>query len=313
MTKGVNYPSSITIDFRAIKEVVTMQSVIEDYGIEGLRRIGRNLRGRCPIHKGNRMDSFCVSLERNLFNCFSCQARGDVLAFVAAIERCSIREAATKLQERFSISSRSARPVQRPTAKAEPKELHPNQPLTFALRDIDIHHAYLSSRGISADTAETFGVGLYAGKGTMTGRIVIPIHNNHGQLVAYAGRSIDAGEPRYKLPRGFHSSLELFNLHRVTAQEVVIVEGFFDCMKVWQALFPFVVALMGCNMSLHQQQVIESRFKRVTLMMDGDDAGRRAADRIASRLAHRHVRIVSIPDGKQPDELSTSQIGNLLA
>ena len=52
----------------------------------------------------------------------------------------------------------------------------------------------------------------------MHDRIVIPIHNREGELVAYAGRSIDGSEPRYKFPAGFHKSLELFNLHRVTGE-----------------------------------------------------------------------------------------------
>ena len=73
----------------------------------------------------------------------------------------------------------------------------------------------------------------------MHDRIVIPIHNPEGELVAYAGRSIDGSEPRYKFPAGFHKSLELFNLHRVRGEvSVVLVEGFFDCMKVTQAGFP---------------------------------------------------------------------------
>jgi DNA primase len=87
----------------------------------------------------------------------------------------------------------------------------------------------------------------------MSGRIVIPIHNAEGELVAYSGRALDeATEPRYKLPAGFNKSLELFNLHRALAHStvmVIVVEGFFDAMKVHQAGFPAVVALMGSSLS----------------------------------------------------------------
>jgi len=68
----------------------------------------------------------------------------------------------------------------------------------------------------------------------MRGRLVIPIADELGQTVAYAGRSLDGQDPRYKLPVGFRKSWVLFNLHRATAcrrDEVVVVEGFFDCMK----------------------------------------------------------------------------------
>jgi DNA primase len=70
----------------------------------------------------------------------------------------------------------------------------------------------------------------------MAGRIVIPIESERGELVAYAGRSIDGSEPKYKLPAGFKKSQVLFNLCRameeVPTGAVVLVEGFFDCMKV---------------------------------------------------------------------------------
>jgi DNA primase len=88
---------------------------------------------------------------------------------------------------------------------------------TFQLKGIDPAHPYLFTRGISRETAESFGVGYFAGKGSMSGRVVIPIHNEEGGLVAYAGRTIDDSEPKYKLPVGFHKSLELFNLHRAIA------------------------------------------------------------------------------------------------
>ena len=54
----------------------------------------------------------------------------------------------------------------------------------------------------------------------MSGRVVIPIHDDSGQLVAYAGRAVDGSEPRYKLPAGFHKGQVLYNLHRVIAPEV---------------------------------------------------------------------------------------------
>ena len=64
---------------------------------------------------------------------------------------------------------------------------------------MDSSHAYLAGRGIARETAEHFGVGLFSGKGSMSGRVVIPIHNQAGELVAYAGRSIDGTEPRLRV------------------------------------------------------------------------------------------------------------------
>ena len=85
----------------------------------------------------------------------------------------------------------------------------------------------------------------------MSGRVVIPIHSEGGELVAYAGRAVDAAEPKYKLPAGFKKSAEVFNLHRLIAlsetarERVVVCEGFFDCMKVHQAGFAAVARTDG--------------------------------------------------------------------
>ena len=113
----------------------------------------------------------------------------------------------------------------------------------------------------------------------------------------------------------------LFNLCRAledsdgaegSAGAVVVVEGFFDCMKVTQAEFP-CVALMGCSMSEEQESQLSLNFRQVIIALDGDEAGRRAAGEIAARLAHRmSVRIVDVPDGKQPDQLPTEELRLLL-
>src|SRR6202020_544957 len=142
-----------------------------------------------------------------------------------------------------------------------------NKPLNFQLRSIEHTHPYLAARGITKETAEQFGVGFFSGKGSMSGRIVFPIHNEQGELVAYAGRAIDDSEPRYKLPAGFHKSVELFNLHRAigesgTTGHVVVVEGFFDGMKVSQAGLP-CVGLMGSSLSEAQEVLLARHFKNV--------------------------------------------------
>jgi DNA primase len=128
------------------------------------------------------------------------------------------------------------------------------------------------------------------------------------------GRTIDGSEPRYRFPAGFHKSLELFNLHRVRGEmSVVIVEGFFDCMRVMQAGFP-CVALMGSTMSRAQEDLLAEHFAHVTLMLDGDEAGRAAAPEIADRLRRRvyQVDVVDLPDSTQPDHLAVEELGQSL-
>jgi DNA primase len=303
------------VDFKAVKAVVGIQAVLDRYQINWLRKSKDELRGRCPIHQGDGENAFHVNLTKNAFNCFSCKARGNVLDFVAAMEKCSVRDAGLKLKEWYSITESTA-PARGPKAVPEDRgagEPVSNKPLTFQLKDVDPSHPYISERGIAKETAERFGVGYFAGRGSMHGRIVIPIHNERGELVAYAGRSIDGSEPRYKLPAGFHKSRELFNLHRATEESnperrVVVVEGFFDCMKISQAGLP-CVALMGSSLSETQEQLLADHFKSACLMLDGDKAGQTATDECLTRLGRRmYVWAAVLLDGRQPDQLTTDEI-----
>jgi DNA primase len=101
---------SAWVDFGALKEAVSVEAVLSHYQVNGLRRRRRGrLQGRCPIHRGERDDAFHVDLAKNLFHCFACQAGGNVLDFVAAMEGCSIREAALKLQAWFGSPQREMR------------------------------------------------------------------------------------------------------------------------------------------------------------------------------------------------------------
>jgi len=318
---------AVWVDFKTIKAAVSIQAVLQHYGIK-LRASGHELRGACPIHGGKEKDCFHANTAKNNFNCFapSCQAHGNVLDLVAAMERCTVRDAAIRLSEWFAIAAgsgsgeQSAAPVAATGSELAPEKVgeraEPNKLLTFQLQGIDNAHPYLASRGISRETAESFGGGFFPGKGSMAGRMVIPIHNETGELVAYAGRSIDGSEPKYKLPAGFRKSVELFALHRATSLEgrgvVVVVEGFFDCLKVWQAGFP-AVALMGCSMSREQEDLLAAHFRGAWLMLDGDEAGRKGTAEILPRLARRlFVKLVDVGEGKQPDQLSDIEITALL-
>ena len=250
---------------------------------------------------------------------------GNVLDFVAYMESCSVREAALHLQDWFSISRDSVgrhtgggaqrqvlssiRRESREPVSAISAEYNP--PLSFMLRNVDVRHPYLAERRISLETAEHFGIGFFQGQGYMQRRIVIPIHSEDGRLVAYAGRSLGAAEPRYCFPPRFHKSLVLFNLHRAVlhGKTVVVVEGFFDCLTVHQADLPCVVALMGCSLSQHQERLLQKHFEEVVLLLDGDKAGRTASAAIAARLCSTiSTRLVEIPAGRQPDQLGADQI-----
>lgn len=92
------------VDFRIVKAAVTMQMVLDHYGVT-LKKSGHELRGKCPIHRGSNTKHFTVNVSKNVFKCFfaQCDAHGNVLDFVAAMECCSVREAAVRLAEWFKV------------------------------------------------------------------------------------------------------------------------------------------------------------------------------------------------------------------
>ncbi len=323
------------VDFRAVKAAITMERVLTHYGLLGqFKRSGDSLSGPCPIHKGTNPTQFRVSITKNVWNCFSeCKHGGNTLDFIARMDGITIHAAAVKAVEWFGLDpeavsgeSDDARETKTETPKPKvaksaptPETTTPNSPLKFRLDKLDRSHPYLAERGLTEETLVDFGVG-FCGKGMMKDRIAIPIHNPGGQVVAYAGRAVtspDDNNPKYKLPPGFRKSLELFNIDRAiqepTERPLVVVEGFFDAMKLHQNGCRKVVALMGSTMSYAQEELLRKhsdQIGRVIVMLDEDEAGCAARADIAARLARfAYVRIHSFEkEGMQPEDLSQEQI-----
>jgi DNA primase len=301
-----------------------METVLSHYDVR-LRRVGAGaFRGRCPLptHSSARSnDSFSVSFTGNVWSCqsASCIAArsgrvgGNVLDFIAEMERCSVREAAVRLQHSLA-ENQSPRLTSR--NQQQFPETSENRPLSFSLCNVVHHHPYVASRGLSEHTARYFGVGYYNGSGFLRGRVVIPIHNERGELVAYSGRAIGKSQPKYRLPAGFHKSHVLFNLHRAIQEggrTLILVEGFFDTFKIHQAGHHNVAALMGSKLSLRQAGLIETYFDRVILMLDADEAGRAGTFAAATALSPiLAVQTVELASGTQPDGLALEEIRQFL-
>ena len=309
-------------------------------------------RGCCPIHHGTDDSQFAVTPDKNLWRCFSktgCVSGGNHLDLVTKLEDCTAHEAAWKMNEWFnlgqekvtkprdqqsknerkaapykqrsdssSLVSEATAPIPQKTQPEPTVETGTNKVLGFALENLDAAHPYLTERGLFPDTIAEFGIG-YCSKGIMAGRIAIPIHNSTGELVANAGRwpgTPPDGKEKYRLPGGFKKTLELYNAHRAFAepqdQPLVIVEGFFDVMHLWQSGFRRVVALMGWFLSPQQEAIIAQQVNpasRILLMLDADEAGEAARLQVASQLS-RHCFVRSIP---LPSEGVTDDILALLS
>jgi len=321
------------VDFKQTKEKVSMEEILGHYGLlKDLKRNEDELVGFCPIRdeKHYNKNAFCVNSSKNNWHCFSCGAGGNVLDFVCSMEDIDIRQAGLLIQKWFGIVSEQKRQLakERKKVRKEKKETKPEQeivnpPLTFELKALDRKHPYLKERGLKKETIKEFGLG-YCKRGLMKGRIVIPIHNEKGELVAYAGRypgDPPEGEPKYKLPQKFKKHLVVFNLNRVKDiakdEELIVVEGFFDVFNLWQAGYKNAIALMGTSMSDEQEKLIVEAVGengKVALIFDSDEAGRSGSQDALTRLvSHAYVKLVKpTEEGLGPDALSKEKMKRLL-
>ena len=335
------------VDFKLIKSKVSIVQILERYGaLESLAQSGNGerLSGACPIHGGTNKTHFRVSVSKNCWNCFGqCQCGGNIIDFVSKKEDVSFRDAALLIQDWFldetepAPTNRCAR-VELTTVNEEPprprhdlltkeppvteEETGGNPVLSFELAKLDPAHSYLKERGLTEETIATFGLG-YCAKGVLRGHIAIPIHNRDGELVGYAGRfpgTPEKGQGKYRLPKGFRKSLEVFNLHRAAQSNqdapLVIVEGFFDCIALHQRGYERVVALMGSSFSDAQEEAIIdiATDGRVIVFFDNDEAGRKGAVEAVWRLTQRiYAKAIFAPgDRRQPEDMSPHEMRHLL-
>lgn len=323
---------------------IPIVTVLSRYNVQ-LRATGKGLHGPCPLpsHVGeNKKEPFSVNTEDNYWQCFSPKCAenrggkrgGDVINFVMAKECTEDYYSAAELLKSWYGGGE----VQFPRAVPNPKKVDAgevveetaplvNIPLEERwgkgkgqLSGIEYDHPYLAERGFSPDLCESFGVGYFTGKGTMSGRIVFPIHNSKGELLAYCGRLVDPDKawrpkdapadfepPRWQQPPNFHRSIELYNLHRVpfVSDEIILFESFWGVLAAARAGLDMAVALMGSSISDEQFEVLRG-YGKVILCMDGDEPGRAATRAIAPKLMELEkgsVKVVWLPTGKQPDEL----------
>ena len=185
------------VDFKQVKASVTFEQLLAHYELKLKPAKGSELLGLCPFHQDTK-PSFRVNTEKNVFHCFGCDAKGNVLDFVARKESVTIRKAALMLSEWFELGngekeapSSNLSPTESPNEDSTGSEKPPetNQPLSFTLK-LAYDHPYLKERGIEPELAQEFGTG-FCKRGMMKNRIAIPIHDSDGQLVAYAGRLIE--------------------------------------------------------------------------------------------------------------------------
>lgn len=333
------------IDFKELRSKLRFEEVLAHYGVEVKRR-GEQHTGFCPLpgHSGKRnTPSFSANLERGIFQCFGCQAKGNILDFAVLMEKedpkdgRGVKKVAAGLRAKFcpdDAKENGRKPARAkdddPPAKQLEMDGIVNEPLDFELKGLDPDHPYLAERGFSHDTTVHFGLG-YCARGLLAERIAIPLHDSEGRLIGYAGRVIDdkaitADNPKYRLPSKreregrtleFRKSLFLYNGFRVTpGDNLIVVEGFPSVWWLHQHGFSKVVATMGSDVSDEQIKLILGLVYptgNIRIMPDSDKAGERFAQSLLTKLSpERFVRWVKLADGCQPTDLSEEQLNHCL-
>ena len=309
------------MDFALIRERAEFATILARYDIAPACRQGQ-ITVLCPFHD-DRQPSLSVNLDRKLFHCFACQAKGDILDFVAKIEQVSLLDAARIVARCCGIPLEGQLPTRRRAPKKSVDRQNAcsvNRPIRGVRQQnskaspccstaLDPTHRYLFDRGLTPELIQVFGLGV-CDQGRLRGRVCIPIHSPDGaQVLGHSGRwandEVPDGIPRYLMPPGFRKSALLFNYHRVVgAQHLVIVEGYWSVFRLHALNVP-AVALMGTSLSDPQLDLLRrSKARRFTLLLDADPAGRKATEDLLPRLSSLFfVRTPALPDNESPDTL----------
>lgn len=341
------------IDFKYIRQHADIVSVAEHFGLKPVKDGSKDGQYRCfcPFHDDHN-PSLKLNRDRNIFNCFVCDEGGNVLDFVKEHEGIELRPAAKMVAEICGIatSDRSPSPngkkLKKPegkkhknkkTKKAKPepdpisgetdRELEEldgepyNKPLTFELKNLITEHPWLEERGILEDEIKHFGMGI-AQRGVMKDRLVFPIHDAKGNLVAYCGRyvgdDVPKDEAKYKQPTKFRKELELFNFCRTIQLEpdmpLILVESFFSAIKLHMLSYR-AAALMGRSMSEAQLKLLKDAGETsVMLFLDGDDPGRAAVTTIGRQLLEEGFEVTApvVAEDFKPHRCSTKKLEEIV-
>jgi DNA primase len=333
-----------------LKSSVDIVSVVGEW--VRLRRSGANrYMGLCPFHN-EKSPSFTVHVVHQFYKCFSCGAGGDVVKFVMEKEGLSFYEALKSLSERYGIPmpKRSQYADEDSKLRGSLLAMHEQAQENFCAnlksQAGEVARAYIAKRGLAPGTVEHFGLGysdrsgralvrLFEQRGfpvaqmeesglvgkrqdgslydRFRNRLMFPIHNESGKIIAFGGRALSADdEPKYlnspETPLYVKKKV-LYNLHRAKEgvrkeDRVILVEGYMDAIGVTAAGFRNVVASCGTALTTDQVQAVKRHSHRISVNFDPDGPGASAAERSIDILLAEgmQVRIVELDDGLDPDE-----------
>lgn len=339
-------PMSFEDLFEEIKRQYDILNLVSQY--VKLKRVGKNYVGLCPFH-AEKTPSFTVNPEKQIFKCFGCGASGDVISFYMKIKGLDFRSALLELAERAGLEIKTL-PFKEKKRERELVELnfkvakiYQNFLHTHPLGDKA--REYLKKRGLSEETWENFFLGYAPPEGRVLAgllrasqfdmeqaieagllkkmddgsyldlfrdRLVIPILNEKGECVGFAGRALSPDvEPKYlnsPETRLFKKSEILYGLFQSKEfikkeRSLYLVEGYFDYLSLWERGIKNVVATCGTALTERHVQKICSYAEDIYLFFDGDKAGKKAALRAISLFSkkNRLPQVINLPSEEDPD------------
>jgi DNA primase len=332
-----------------IEEVRQRADIVEVIGEHvRLKRTGRNFVGLCPFHQ-EKTPSFSVNAERGFFHCFGCNAGGSVFNFIMKMEGLTFPEAVRSLAQRYGIELPEEQSDGGPSRSERESMYLANQTaaeffshVLWKTPDGEHPRAYLESRGISRETAQAFRIGFAPARilaltkalerrglreaGVRLGlvkndadgsrdmfraRLMFPIRDVQGRVVAFGGRVLDDRQPKYlNSPESplYSKTRTIYGLYEARAtiaakDRAILVEGYIDAIALAQADCKEAVAGCGTALTVEQLRLLGRHTRNVFACFDGDDAGRKASLRALGIFLQAGLlgRGIFIPAGYDPD------------
>jgi DNA primase len=318
-----------------------------------LKKAGREYRACCPFHN-EKTPSFWVNPVKQFYYCFGCGAHGTVLAFLMNYDHLPFVEAVEDLASRLGVEvPREAGTGNIAPVVSDDLYAVMGKVATFYAEQLaatDRAQAYASRRGLESDTIAMFGIGyapnswnevlkrfgasdasrqklidtglvIEREKGDgwydrFRDRLMFPIRDARGRVIAFGGRVLDQGEPKYlNSPETalFHKGRELYGLfevrqNRAPLTRLIVVEGYMDVVRLHQSGITYAVATLGTATTPEHLKRAFRLVREVIFCFDGDRAGRAAAWRalqnaLPEATAGRELKFLFLPDGEDPDTL----------
>ncbi len=319
-----------------------------------LIKAGREFKACCPFHN-EKTPSFTVNDEKGFYHCFGCGAHGDAIRFLTDHRGLQFMDAVKELAGKagMDVPAPDPRDRDRQERSAGLHDVMAAAQKWFAdqLNGVDggEARAYLTGRGIDGKVVERFGIGLApdargklkaalkdlgedrlvetgmliqpeeSGKDSydrFRGRIMFPVRDQRGRVIAFGGRILGAGEPKYLNSPDtplFDKGRTLYNIDRAgpasrQARRLIVVEGYMDVIALDRAGIAEVVAPNGTAVTEAQLERMWRLDGQPICCFDGDAAGQKAAVRAAQRaLPHlgpeRTLRFVALLSGQDPDDI----------